>query len=48
MYYLESFEKSDQLIKAINDHIKFYTESRVQRKLKSNTPLEYFLLDIVF
>lgn len=41
MYYLETFDTSNELIKAINEYIRFYNESRIQRKLKSHTPLEY-------
>lgn len=41
MYYLESFDSSEKLITAINAYIKFYNQERIQRKLKSHTPLEY-------
>lgn len=41
MYYLETFDSADKLTKAINDYIKFYNKTRIQRKLKSQTPLEY-------
>lgn len=41
MYYLESFDSSKELITSINEYIKFYNEERIQRKLKSHTPLEY-------
>ena len=41
MYYLETFDTSEKLTKAIDDYIRFYNEARIQRKLKSHTPLEY-------
>ncbi|WP_264230340.1 IS3 family transposase [Acholeplasma laidlawii] len=41
MYYLETFDSSEKLTKAIKDYIKFYNQERLQRKLKSHTPLEY-------
>lgn len=41
MYYLDTFDSSEKLIKAINNYIRFYNETRIQRKLKSHTPLEY-------
>ncbi|WP_026399791.1 IS3 family transposase [Acholeplasma equifetale] len=38
MYYLETFDSSEKLTKAIKDYIKFYNQERIQRKLKSHTP----------
>lgn len=41
MYYLEKFESAKQLEQAIHKYIKFYNTKRIQRKLKSHTPIEF-------
>jgi putative transposase len=41
MYYLKKFDTYEELEQAIEDYIDFYNTKRLQKKLKSMTPLEY-------
>ena len=41
MYYLRKFSTFEELEQAIDEYIKFYNTKRLQKKLKSMTPIEY-------
>ena len=41
MYYLQSFHSFDELKLAIDEYMDFYNTKRLQKKLKSLTPIEY-------
>ena len=41
MYYGRKFKTENELIQAIEDYMDYYTNKRVQRKLKVLTPMEY-------
>lgn len=41
MYYGRKFRTRDELIKAIEDYLDYYTNRRVQRNLGVMTPMEY-------
>ncbi|MBN1045009.1 hypothetical protein DVW08_06425 [Clostridium botulinum] len=41
MYYLRKFDKYEELEQAIDEYIDFYNTKRLQKKLKSMTPIEY-------
>lgn len=41
MYYGKKYKTKDELIKAIEDYMSFYTNKRVQRNLGILTPMEY-------
>lgn len=42
MYYGKKYKTKDELIKAIEEYIDYYTNKRVQRKLCVLTPQEYY------
>lgn len=42
MYYGKKYKTRDELIKAIEEYIDYYTNRRVQRKLCVLTPQEYY------
>ncbi|MBU3090459.1 IS3 family transposase [Clostridium gasigenes] len=41
MYYLRKFDTYEELEQAIDEYIDFYNTQRLQKKLKSMTPIEY-------
>ena len=41
MYYGRKFRTKEELLKAIEKYMTYYTGKRVQRKLKVMTPMEY-------
>ncbi|BBK78994.1 MULTISPECIES: IS3 family transposase [Clostridium] len=41
MYYLRKFDTYEELEQAIDEYIDFYNTKRLQKKLKSMTPIEY-------
>ncbi|MBN1064488.1 IS3 family transposase [Clostridium botulinum] len=41
MYYLRKFDTYEELEQAIAEYIDFYNTKRLQKKLKSMTPIEY-------
>ena len=41
MYYGKKYKTKDDLLKAIEEYIDYYTNRRVQRKLDLLTPMEY-------
>ncbi len=41
MYYLRKFDTYEELEQSIEEYIDFYNTKRLQKKLKSMTPLEY-------
>ncbi len=41
MYYLRKFDTYEELEQAIDEYIDFYNTKRLQKKLKSMTPVEY-------
>lgn len=41
MYYLRKFNTYEELEQAIDEYIDFYNTKRLQKKLKSMTPVEY-------
>ncbi len=41
MFYINKFNNTNEIEKAVNDYIKFYNKVRLQSKLKSHTPMEY-------
>ena len=42
MYYGKKYKTKDELIKAIEEYIDYYTNKRVQRNLSILTPQEYY------
>ena len=42
MYYGRKYKTKDELIKAIEDYIDYYTNKRVQRNLGVVTPMEFY------
>ena len=42
MYYGKKYKTKDELIKAIEEYIDYYTNKRVQRNLCILTPQEYY------
>lgn len=41
LLYLETFQSSDQLRRAVRDYIRYYNEERIQRKLNKLAPVAY-------
>ncbi len=41
MFYINKFNNTIEIEKAVNDYIEFYNNMRLQSKLKSQTPMEY-------
>lgn len=41
MYYRKKYKTKDDLLRAIEEYIDYYTNRRVQRKLDILTPMEY-------
>ena len=41
MYYGHKFKTKEELLKAIEEYMTYYTTKRVQRNLNVMTPLEY-------
>lgn len=42
MYYGRKYKTKEELIKAIEDYIDYYTNRRVQRNLGIATPMEFY------
>src|SRR5690554_7536196 len=40
MFYINKFNNTIEIEKAVNDYIEFYNNMRLQSKLKSQTPID--------